>query len=79
VAASSVPYLKCFGLVAGGAMMARSVLAAKKQLEYGQGDESFLNQKIITAQFYASHILPQAMSYAQTVTNGAESVLEAKF
>ncbi|CAG0905214.1 unnamed protein product, partial [Cyprideis torosa] len=79
VAASSVPYLKCFGLVAGGAMMARSVMAAKQQLEYGQGDEDFLNDKINTARFYATHILPQANAYAKASMDGAQSVLEAKF
>ncbi len=79
VSASSVPYLKCFGLVAGGAMMARSVLAAKQQLEHGEGDEGFLIEKINTAQFYATHILPKAMAYAKAVTEGAETVLEGNF
>lgn len=79
IAASSVPYLKCFGLVAGGVMMVKSVLAAKQQIEYGQGDDSFLKSKITTAHFYATHILPQAQSYAQTVMQGADSTLEAEF
>lgn len=79
VAASSVPYLKCFGLVAGGAMMAKSVLAAKQQLEYGQGDEVFLNDKVNTANFYAVHILPQANFYAEAVMKGSEFVVEAVF
>ena len=76
-AASSVPYLKCFGLVAGGAMMARSVLAAKQQMEYGQGDDDFLKSKIHTARFYADHILPQTVSQAQAVMKGSDVILEA--
>ena len=79
VAASSVPYLKCLGLVAGGAMMAKSVLAAKQQMYYGQGDESFLKNKVGTAHFYATHILPQAGTYAQAVTQGSDSILEMNF
>jgi len=79
VAASSVPYLNCFGVVAGGAMMVRSALAAKQQLEFGQGDETFLKNKIESAHFYATHILPKAESYAQTVKKGSESVLGYKF
>ena len=79
IAASSVPYLKCFGLVAGGAMMARSVLAAKQQMEYGQGDEVFLKEKITTAHFYATHILPQATALVQAVTQGSDSVLDSNF
>lgn len=79
VAVSSVPYLKCFGLVAGGAIIARSALSAKQQLEFGQGDEDFLREKINTAQFYATHILPQALAYTKAVTEGAEAVLDAEF
>lgn len=79
VAASSVPYLNCFGVVAAGAMMVRSALAAKQQLEFGQGDETFLKNKIETAHFYATHILPKAEAYATSVKKGSESVLAYKF
>jgi len=79
ISASSVPYLKAFGLVAGASMMARCVIAAKAALEGGAGDQKFLNNKINTAQFYAVHILPQAQAYLKTVTNGAQSVLTAEF
>lgn len=79
VAASSVPYLKCFGVVAGGAMMVKSVLIAKQQLELGQGNADFLAEKINTAEFYACHILPQALSYSNIVVKGAQSVLKANF
>ncbi len=79
VAASSVAYLKCFSIVAGGAMMARSAIAAKQQLENGEGDESFLNEKINTAYFYATHILPQALAHAKSTTEGSRAVLEARF
>ncbi len=78
-AASSVPYLKCFGIVAGGVMMARSALAAKNELEYGQGDQDFLEEKLRTSQFYATHIMPQARALSHSVVKGAASVLEAKF
>lgn len=79
VAASSVPYLQCFGVVAGGAMMARSAMAAKQQLEHGQGDEAFLKNKIESAHFYATHILPKAEAHAHTVKKGSGSVLAYKF
>ena len=79
IAASSVPYMKAFGLVAGGAMMAKSVLAAAQKLEYGQGDEAFLKAKINTASFYAAHILPQANMQVEATMKGAQSVVEAVF
>ncbi len=77
IAASSVPYCKCFGFVAGGVMMARSLVAAKMQIEAG-GDKKFLQQKINTAEFYMTHILPQAQSFSKTVLHGAQSVLAAE-
>jgi len=79
VSASSIPYLKAFGLVAGASMMARCVIVAKTALEDGSGDQEFLKNKINTAQFYAVHILPQAQAYLKAVTGGASSVLNAEF
>lgn len=78
-AASSTPYLKCFGVVAGGAMMAKAAAEAKNLLEFGQGNEDFLDSKINSAVFYANHILPEAESLSQAVTKGAESILESSF
>ncbi len=59
VAAVCVPYLKVFGYVAGGVMMARAALAAQALEQKKQGDESFCARKKMTARFYATHILPQ--------------------
>ena len=75
VAAGSVYYLKLMGITCGGWMMARSAKIAADQLEAGQGDAAFLRGKILTARFYADHILPQAMSLAAAAMRGAESVL----
>ncbi len=78
-AASSVPYLRAFGLVAGGYIMAKSAMAANKDLEFGQGDEGFLKDKINSAEFYATHILPHANAFAKTSMDGAQSVLNSDF
>jgi alkylation response protein AidB-like acyl-CoA dehydrogenase len=75
VMAGAVPYLKLAGTVTGGWMMARSAAVAAKQLAAGGGDAEFLKAKLITARFYSTHILPLALSYADTVTGGAEAVL----
>lgn len=79
VAASSVPYLNCLGHVAGGAMMIRSAMIAHQQLKHGQGDETFLKNKIESAHFYVTHILPKAEAHAQSVKKGSDSVLAYKF
>ena len=81
VAAVSVPFLKLWGTVAGGWMMARAALIADAKQAAG-GDADFCRAKIITARFYAEHILPQAGGLASAVTSGAASVLalsEAQF
>ena len=81
VAAVSVPFLKLWGTVAGGWMMARAALVADAKLASG-GDADFCRAKIATARFYAEHILPQSAGLASAVTGGASSVLalsEAQF
>lgn len=57
-------------------MMGRAALIARTQ----QGDEGvdaeFLSAKIVTARFYAEHLLPQAAGLAAAIVEGADSVLE---
>jgi len=78
-AAMAVPYLRALGIYAGGVMMAKSIVAAQFNIDNGKGDENFHADKINTAQFYATHILPQSTAYAMSVKDGAASVLAAKF
>jgi acyl-CoA dehydrogenase len=79
--AGAVPYLKLWGIVAGGWQMARAAHVAKARLDGGE-DFDFYGGKIGTARFYAEHILPQAQGYKAAVVNGSASVLaleEAQF
>lgn len=69
VAAVSVPYLRAFGLTAGGVMMARRVLAAQSH-----SSRNFAAAQEATAHYYATHILPQAGAAVETVTTGGDSV-----
>ena len=71
----AVPYLKLFGTVAGGWMMARAALVAGTKLGQHDGDRDFLEAKLATARFYAEHELPRAIPLAREVTRGADSVL----
>ena len=66
--AGAVPYLKLFGLVAGGWVMVRNATAAEAHLELGDGDEAFMWAKKTTARFYAEHILVQAPSLVWPAT-----------
>jgi len=71
----AVPYLKLFGTVAGGWMMARAALIAQEKLKHPDADRDFLLAKLATARFYAEHELPRALPLAREVTRGADSVL----
>ena len=80
--AGAVPFLKLFGTVAGGWLMARAALIAKGRLDRGDGDHDFYRAKIGTARFYAEHILPLAQAYRHEIVQGAASVMaleEAQF
>ena len=68
LAAIAVPYLKLFGITAGGVMLARSVLALKD-------DGEFAKRKQVKAEFFMSHILPQSSGLYETIKAGANSVL----
>jgi alkylation response protein AidB-like acyl-CoA dehydrogenase len=70
--AGATPYLRLSGLVTGGWLMARSALAASRLLPTAGGaDAAFLQDKIGTARFYASQLLPQAAGLLPAVTAGA--------
>ena len=73
--AGATPYLRLFGTVAGGAMMAHSACVAAKAAGNGATDPDFYAAKLVTAGFYADHVLPQADGLAAAVTDGAESIL----
>ena len=69
----AVPFLKLFGVVAGGWQMARAALASKRHLDAGTAEAAFYKTKITTARFYADHVLSQAISLSYAVVNGAEA------
>ncbi|MFP6558418.1 acyl-CoA dehydrogenase [Paraburkholderia sp. B3] len=74
VFAGSVPYLKLAGIVLGGWQMGRAMLASAR---LNAEDPAFHGAKIATAQFYAQHVLPQAVALEAAIVSakGAEGVL----
>ena len=71
--AGSVPYLRIFGLVTCGWLLARSAAAATRLLAEGGGgfETAFLQAKVTTARFYATQLLPQAAGLVPAATAGA--------
>jgi hypothetical protein len=73
-AAGAVPFLTLFGIVAGGWQMTRAALVAQAKIDGGDSDP-FYPAKIITARFFADHLLTQADGLASTVIEGATGVM----
>ena len=73
--AGSVPYLVLTGIVISGWQMARALLKAQERLAGGD-DEAFMRAKIVTARFYADHILVRAPALRDTVVEGADSITD---
>jgi hypothetical protein len=75
VAAGAAHYLRMFGLVAGGAGLARAALAADEDLRQRGADAGFLTGKLLTARFFADHLLPQAAGLLTPIVNGHQTVM----
>ncbi len=73
VFAGSVPYLMLAGNVLAGWQMGRSLLVAQEQLAQGV-DGAFMQAKIITARFYADHLLTKAPGIRDSIVEGADCV-----
>ena len=67
--AGATPYLKLFGITAGGCYLARGALAAE---EHGEDRE----RAIDLARFFAENIAVQAPGLSVSITKGADSLLE---
>lgn len=70
----AVPFLMLFGIVAGGWQMARAALLAQQRIGAGDNDP-FYPAKIVSARFFASHLLSRAAGLAHTVVEGGHSAL----
>lgn len=70
VYAGSDAYLRLCGLVFGAWQLARALLAAER---LQAGDPSFFKAKIITARFFAEHLLPQTQALATSILEGGYS------
>lgn len=80
--AASVNLLMLAGTVAGGWQMARAAVAAKRRLADDRAESAFLEAKIMTAHFYATHVLPRSSSYRQAAVSGSDAIMampEASF
>ena len=73
VFAGSVPYLMLAGNLMAGWQLARALLVAQDELAQGV-DVAFMKAKIVTARFYADHLLTKAPGLRDSIVEGSESV-----
>ncbi|HVA38382.1 MAG TPA: acyl-CoA dehydrogenase [Candidatus Dormibacteraeota bacterium] len=73
--ACSVPYLKLWGVVAGGWQMARAAQVAARKLAAGDPETEFYAAKIVTARFYATHVLSQESWLQRQIKESSGDVL----
>jgi alkylation response protein AidB-like acyl-CoA dehydrogenase len=72
--ACSVPYLRLWGVVAGGWQMGRAAGISAAKIAAGDADP-FYAAKLITARFYADHVLSQALWLHHEIVHGSASVM----
>ncbi len=75
--AGATPYLRIFGLVAGGAYLAEIALAAHKAKNGGDSNPAH-DARIATARFFAENLLPAVAGLEMAVMSGADSVLQSE-
>jgi len=73
--ACSVPYLKLWGVVAGGWMMARAAQIAAAKIAAGDAEAEFYKAKLATAKFYSTHVLSQGAYYKRQIVDGSGDVM----
>jgi hypothetical protein len=73
VFSGSVPYLMLAGNLMAGWQMARALLVAQAEAARGE-DAAFMQAKIVTARFYADHLLARAPGLRDSIVDGADCV-----
>ncbi|MBK5920629.1 acyl-CoA dehydrogenase [Rhodothalassium salexigens] len=73
--AASTPYMHLMGLVVMGHMWAKMAKVALIRLDEGSGDMAFHENKLITARYFAKHMLPETGGLRAKVEAGADPVM----
>jgi len=75
VYAGSVPYLMLAGSTIAGWQMARALLIAQRKMEEGDCD-SFYTSKVLSARFFADHVLCKVPALTNILLHGYVAVCE---
>lgn len=69
----SFHYTKMFGIVAGGWLMARAAIEAKKRIEHKTEISGFCNTKIMSAVFFSQQIMPSTSALEKTIVQSVNT------
>lgn len=74
---SSAAYnmLMLMGTTVAGGLLVKSAVAATNLNTAGEGNASFNNNKVITAKFFAQHVMPRNTGYLEAIKAGPEAVM----
>ena len=73
--ACSVPYLKLWGILAGGWQMARAAKIAVDKIAANDPEKAFYEAKLTTARFYFDHVVSQASWLKAEIIEGSGDVM----
>ncbi|MFC3050840.1 acyl-CoA dehydrogenase [Kordiimonas pumila] len=74
-AGAATPYLRLFGTVLGGYLLARQAVEAERRLAADDGNPAFLKSKVTVAKFFIEQLLPQATSLLGPIKAGAAELM----
>jgi 3-(methylthio)propanoyl-CoA dehydrogenase len=69
--AASAPYLTMVSVMTCGWLMERQSIIAAAKLDAGEGNPVFLKAKTVTARFYLTHIIAEAIGLSAQVRDGS--------
>ncbi len=72
------PYIKGFGFIAGGILMAKAALSVWDIMQNEEEPSEFCREKLATIRFYVAHVLPHYKGHLDTVLKGDEIFHSAK-
>jgi alkylation response protein AidB-like acyl-CoA dehydrogenase len=73
--AAAYPYMTLMGVVCLGLMWLRMARASTALLANGAEDKAFHEAKLVTARFFASHVMPETGSLRRKIEAGSETLM----
>ena len=73
--AAAYPYMTLMGIVSLGLMWLRIAKASTAALANGAEDKAFHEAKLVTARFFASHVMPETGALRRKIEAGAEALM----